>query len=71
MKKLIAAKTVNGKVIRIPEYNSFACIKARCNNPNNPMYSYYGGRGIKCLYKNFTEFITDIGKPMPKASQDP
>ena len=25
-------------------------IKARCNNPNNPKYNYYGGRGIQCLF---------------------
>lgn len=49
------------KYKRIREYNCFACIKARCNNHNNPKYSYYGGRGIKCLYVNFKEFLEDIG----------
>jgi len=23
-------------------------IKSRCNNPNNTIYKYYGGKGIKC-----------------------
>lgn len=24
-------------------------MKSRCENPSNPAYCYYGGRGIKCL----------------------
>lgn len=23
-------------------------IKSRCNNANNPLYKYYGGKGVKC-----------------------
>lgn len=35
----------------------FVDIKQRCNNPNNEFYYCYGGRGIKCLFENATEFI--------------
>lgn len=29
----------------------------RCNNPKCNVYNYYGGRGIKCLFKNGEAFI--------------
>ena len=29
----------------------------RCNNPKNKDYKYYGGRGIKCLFKSADEFV--------------
>jgi hypothetical protein len=32
-----------------PWLNTLSHIKQRCNNPNNPRYDAYGGRGIKCL----------------------
>lgn len=32
-----------------PWIRVFNNIKQRCNNPNNPDYKDYGGRGIKCL----------------------
>lgn len=37
-------------------------MKARCDNPNHPQYSDYGGRGIKyCLeWKDFTNFMNDM-----------
>lgn len=31
-------------------------IRARCNNPNNKSYKYYGGRGIKNLFTSLDEF---------------
>jgi len=30
-----------------PTYNTWKAMRARCNNPNNPCYKNYGGRGIK------------------------
>lgn len=69
--KYMAAITINGKVVRSKEYNSFACMKARCNNPNNPHYKYYGERGIKVLYVNFKEFLDDVGfAPSPDHTID-
>lgn len=38
----------------------FQSIKQRCNNPNNSAYKWYGGRGIKCLFKSSDEFINYI-----------
>jgi len=35
----------------------FIVIKQRCNNPKTENYKYYGGRGIKCLFKSADEFI--------------
>lgn len=35
----------------------FNQIKQRCDNLKNPSYKYYGGRGIKCLFKNADEFV--------------
>lgn len=35
----------------------FQQIKHRCNNPKDISYKYYGGRGIKCLFKNTNEFV--------------
>ncbi len=36
----------------------------RCNYLKHQAYEYYGGRGIKVLYKNFDEFLKDVG-PRP------
>lgn len=48
---------------RTPEYNSWACMKQRCDNPKNPNYKYYGERGIKVCkrWKSFENFIEDMG----------
>ena len=32
-------------------------MRQRCNNPNAANYKYYGGRGIKCLFKSLDNFI--------------
>lgn len=45
-----------------PERTVFSGMKARCNNPKHRDYKNYGGRGIKVLYKNYAEFINDVGK---------
>ena len=41
-------------------YNSWSRIKAVCNNKNDSRYPRYGGRGIRCLWKNFSEFKKDM-----------
>ena len=46
------------------EYTIWCGIKARCENPKNPAYSRYGGRGIKVhpqWSKDFQSFINDMG----------
>lgn len=41
-------------------YNIFNCLKQRCNNPDNKDYKYYGGRGVKCEWKDFYSFYKDM-----------
>ena len=36
-------------------------MRDRCNNTLCKDYPYYGGRGIKVLYNNFYEFLSDVG----------
>ena len=44
-------------------YNSWLAMIARCNNPNNKNYKYYGGRGITICdrWVNFENFFEDMG----------
>jgi hypothetical protein len=50
-----------------PEYNSYCNAKQRCNNQNVKDYKFYGGRGIKFLFRDFKDFFTELGpKPEPK-----
>jgi len=50
-----------------PEYVVWGGIWARCNNPNHPRYSDYGGRGITVCkdWKSFEKFYEDMC-PRPK-----
>lgn len=55
------------------EYNSWNCMKARCNNEKHDKFHYYGGRGIKICHRwaKFNNFFEDMGlKPTPKHSID-
>lgn len=38
----------------------FYSMRNRCNNGGCSNYSYYGGRGIKCLWNSFEEFYNDM-----------
>jgi len=45
----------------------YSSIIGRCNNPKNPNYKHYGGRGIKCLFtscKHFREWVL-VNLPHP------
>jgi hypothetical protein len=46
-----------------PEYTTWIMMRDRCNNKNNPKYSYYGGRGISVCsrWDNFIDFVADMG----------
>jgi len=35
-------------------------LNSRCNNPNNPRWRQYGGRGIKVMWNSFEEFRDDM-----------
>lgn len=49
---------------RTPEYNAWKLIHQRCNNPKNPKYKDYGGRGIRvsAAWDTFAQFFKDMGK---------
>lgn len=52
---------------RTKECMAYSHILDRCNNPKGKTYKYYGGRGIKCLFNSFSEFLENIGQaPTPK-----
>ena len=41
-------------------YHVWEAAKRRCNNPHDPRYKDYGGRGIKCLWNKFEEFYSEM-----------
>lgn len=47
-----------------PLYHTWENMRARCNNPNNTGYRWYGARGIKVCKKwnDFAKFVKDIGE---------
>lgn len=56
-----------------PEYRVWAEMLQRCNNPNNPRYNDYGGRGIKVCkeWNRFINFYNDMGpRPSNRHSLD-
>jgi hypothetical protein len=59
---------------RTREYTTWCLMKARCNNPKNPAYPSYGGRGIKVCDRwqsSFENFLADMGeKPSSNYSID-
>lgn len=66
------ALTVPGR--KSPEYNSWRAMKARCLNPKDQSYGYYGGRGIK-IYEpwinDFAAFYNYVGpRPTPQHTLD-
>jgi hypothetical protein len=53
-----------------PEYNAWNNMLQRCNNKKGKYYPYYGGRGIKILYKDFKHFYQDMGDRPENTSID-
>lgn len=51
---------------RTKEYMAWDHMKQRCNNPKNPRYKDYGGRGIRVCNRwlDFKNFLEDMG-PAP------
>jgi hypothetical protein len=43
-----------------PEYRAFHSAKRRCTKPTDTAWAYYGGRGIKFLFKNFEQFLAEV-----------
>ena len=54
-------------LIQHPEFRIFQNILQRCHNPKIWNYKNYGGRGIKCLYESYKDFIQDVGPRPSKA----
>jgi len=52
----------NGKATS--EYQIWGAMIQRCDNPNNPAYDHYGGRGIKICqrWRKYENFIADMGR---------
>jgi len=48
------------------ELTAYIQAKSRCHDANRHDYAYYGGRGIRFLYKSFEQFLKDVG-PKPSA----
>lgn len=62
---LIERNSIHGKSKRAkwhPLYTKWAGILRRCTNQNERAYKNYGGRGIKCLWKDFDSFYEDMVK---------
>jgi hypothetical protein len=47
-----------------PEYRTWLAMRQRCNNPPNPAYQRYGGRGITVdpAWNDFAVFFAYVGK---------
>jgi hypothetical protein len=56
---------------RSREYRAYEAAKQRCSNPKNPVWRYYGGRGIEFRFQSFEEFFAALGRrPSPQHSID-
>src|SRR3990167_10813452 len=58
---------------KTPEYNTWRQLRQRCQNPHNPAWRNYGGRGIMVCerWASFENFIADMGlKPGAEYSID-
>ncbi len=57
-----------------PEYRAWNQMIQRCHNANNPMFRYYGGRGIHVCDRwraSFSDFFSDMGeRPSARHSLD-
>lgn len=58
---------------KTPEYSIWKGMRKRCNNPKEPVYKYYGGKGIRVCkrWDRFENFLEDMGlRPSKKHSID-
>ncbi len=65
--RIVERSTTHGHKTRTgttPTYNSWVNMLARCNNPNNPKYARWGGRGITVCERwlKFENFLADMGE---------
>lgn len=47
-----------------PTWKAWRSMRERCQNPNNPSYSRYGGRGISVCerWETYENFLADVGE---------
>lgn len=75
LRKEITAKrrTIHGNTNTV-EYTTWKSMRQRCNNPNDPNFMNYGGRGITICERwqeSFKSFLMDMGhRPSNRHSLD-
>jgi hypothetical protein len=77
-KKYVWGHAIRGRKIALrhgmygtSEHTSFRSAKARCKDRKHRNWRYYGGCGIKFLFKSFEEFYAELGpKPTPQHTVD-
>jgi hypothetical protein len=72
-KEQLVARNLTHGMSDFPEYSNWLHIRKRCNNPADPNYPDYGGRGITVCsaWDSFEAFYKDMGpRPSPKHSID-
>ena len=47
------------------EQKAYADARRRCQNPEHPVYGYYGARGIEFRFVSFAQFMSTLG-PRPE-----
>lgn len=56
------------------EYNCWKCMRARCRNPTDVSWCYYGAKGIRVCDRwqsSFEDFLADVGSaPTPEHQLD-
>lgn len=55
-----------------PSYHRWTDMRQRCENPNNPAFKSYGGRGVYVCdrWQDFANFVADMGDCPPGMSLD-
>lgn len=64
VERTIETQSIHGQSKNGITYKSWESLRNRCNNPNNPEYYNYGGRGIRVCdrWNSFKNFLADMGE---------
>lgn len=69
----LKAKGITHGMSNTPTYTSYHAMVKRCNNPNDPAYPNYGGRGVTVCdrwLERFENFLEDMGNRPKDTSID-